>query len=222
MKHSAVNFKAFPSVTMGWVRYYDLSKLPPFPTKGTSCIGRTCLHCHLAPRSDHSQLTRHKIWKSGPNFVKACQTYEFKLPGEFCVLFLQIFIRKGFSNPQKVNIILLVIYRKYKEARKKGIFVWHFFTGHQVTVMDSQRQPEAQNEPWASAKSRTMPPNYCRCRLFPLKRQNATKFCQNSGFCNRSKPPQRRFSPDAFVRLIVCVWFPLFAALTEILASQIE
>ena len=137
-------------------------------------------------------------------------------------LFLQIFIWEGFSNPQKVNIILLVIYRKYKEARKKGIFVWHFFTGHQVTVMDSQRQPEAQNEPTASAKSRTMPPNYCRCRLFPQKRQNATEFCQNCGFCNRSKPPQRRFSPDAFVRLIVCVWFPLFAVLTEILASQIE
>ena len=53
--------------------------------------------------------------------------------------------------------------------------------------MDSQRQPEAQNEPTASAKSRTMPPNYCRCRLFPQKRQNATEFCQNCGFCNRSK-----------------------------------
>ena len=34
------------------------------------------------------------------------------------------------------------------------------------------------------------------------------KFCQNCGFCNRSKLP--RSSPDAFVRLIVCVWFPTF------------
>ena len=92
--------------------------------------------------------------------------------------------------------------------RMKGIFVCYFFTGHQVTVMDSARQPEAQNEPRASAKSRTMPPNYCRCRLFPPKRQNATEFCQNCGFCNRSKLP--RFSPNAFVRLIVCVWFPTF------------
>ena len=34
------------------------------------------------------------------------------------------------------------------------------------------------------------------------------KFCQNCGFCNPSKLP--RFSPSAFVRLIVCVWFPTF------------
>ena len=89
-------------------------------------------------------------------------------------LFLQIFIWEGFSNPQKVNIILLVIYRKYKEARKKGIFVWHFFTGHQVTVMDSQRQPEAQNEPRASSKSRTMPPKLLsEPTFFTARRQNA-------------------------------------------------
>ena len=174
MKHSAVNFKAFPSVTMGWVRYYDLSKLPPFPTKGTSCIGRTCLHCHLAPRSDHSQLTRHKIWKSAQILWKHVKHTNSNCRGNFVLLFLQIFIWECFSSPRKVNIIFLVIYRKYKVARKKGIFVWHFFTGHQVTVMDSQRQPEAQNEPWASAKSRTMPPNYCRSQLFFRRRQNAT------------------------------------------------
>ena len=62
-----------------------------------------------------------------------------------------------------------VIYRKYKRGREKGIFVCYFFTSHQITVMDSERQPEAQNEPRASSKSRTMPPNYCRNR-----RQNAT------------------------------------------------
>ena len=61
-----------------------------------------------------------------------------------------------------------VIYRKYKRGREKGIFVCYFFTSHQITVMDSERQPEAQNEPRASSKSRTMPPNYCRNR-----RQNA-------------------------------------------------
>ena len=36
----------------------------------------------------------------------------------------------------------------------------------------------------------------------------APKFCQNCGFCNRSKLP--RPSHTAFVRLIVCVWFPTF------------
>ena len=114
------------------------------------------------------------------------------------------FLRTPHCGTLQINIFYLVTFRKYERARKKGIFVCYFFTGHQITVMDSERQPEAQNEPRASAKSRTMPPNYCRSRLFFHRRQNATaKFCQNCGFCNRSKLP--RFSPNAFVRLIVCV-----------------
>ena len=179
----------------------------------------------LSPRTQirSQSVNPPQNMKKWPKFCESMSNIRIQTAGWIlCFCFGRFLYGKCFSSPPKVNIIFLVIYRKYKVARKKGIFVWHFFTGHQVTVMDSQRQPEAQNEPWASAKSRTMPPNYCRCRLFPPKRQNATEFCQNCGFCNRSKPPQRRFSPDAFVRLIVCVWFPLFAALTEILASQIE
>ena len=74
---------------------------------------------------------------------------------------------------KQLNIFYSVIFRKYRSARKKGIFVCYFFTGHQITVMDSERQPEAQNEPRASSKSHTMPPNYCRNQLFSLRRQNA-------------------------------------------------
>ena len=33
----------------------------PFWAQWARAAGRTCLHCHLTHRSDHSQLTRHKI-----------------------------------------------------------------------------------------------------------------------------------------------------------------
>ena len=193
---------------------------------GTSRTTSTCLHCHLTHRSDHSQLTRHKIWKiwkSGSNFMTLCESMskiQIETARNFQFAEWCWFLRTPYRTLQN-NIFYFVIYRKYKRVRKKGIFVCYFFTGHQITVMDSERQPEAQNEPRASAKSRTMPPNYCRKPAF------------------FSPPPKCHLS---FVRIAVfaiaqsCLvslptplsdWlsvsdFPLFAALTEILSLRIE
>ena len=68
--------------------------------------------------------------------------------------------------------------------------------------MDSERQPEAQNEPRASSKSHTMPPNYCRNRLFSPRRQNA-EVLSELRFLQSLKAAS--FLSRAFVRLIVCV-----------------
>ena len=58
--------------------------------------------------------------------------------------------------------------------------------------------------------------------FFPWNAKMPPSFVRIAVFAIAQSRHKRRFSPDAFVRLIVCVWFPLFAALTEILASQIE
>ena len=97
----------------------------------------------------------------------------------------------------------------------EGIFVCFFFTGHQVTVMDSARQPEAQNEPRASSKSRTMPPNYCRsqkCRHQSFVRIAVFAIAQSC---------LAPLTPPLYDWLSVSD-FPLFAALTEILSLRIE
>ena len=116
---------------------------------------------------------------------------------------------------KSIYIFYFVIFRKYVSARKKGIFVCYFFTGHQITVMDSERQPEAQNEPRASSKSRTMPPNYCRsqkCRHQSFVRIAVFAIAQSC---------LAPLTPPLYDWLSVSD-FPLFAALTEILSLRIE